>query len=143
MEIKAYSHKVQYYETDKMGIVHHSNYIRWFEEARVDLMDQLDLGYDLMEKSGYFSPVTSVRCDYKSPTKFGDTVYVIVQISELGNAKFTVCYRIIDSQTKELRVLGETTHCFVNATGKIISLKRENKDWYEVFNSYVGQQSVI
>ena len=42
-----YDHKVQYYETDGMGIVHHSNYIRWFEEARVDLLEQLGFGYDL------------------------------------------------------------------------------------------------
>ena len=42
-EQKAYQHKVQYYETDQMGIVHHSNYIRWFEEARTDYMERLRL----------------------------------------------------------------------------------------------------
>ena len=46
-------HKVQYYETDGMGIVHHSNYIRWFEEARVDLLEQLGFGYDRIEEAGY------------------------------------------------------------------------------------------
>ena len=47
-----YDHKVQYYETDGMGIVHHSNYIRWFEEARVDLLEQLGFGYDRIEEAG-------------------------------------------------------------------------------------------
>lgn len=45
-EWKPYQHKVQYYETDQMGIVHHSNYIRWFEEARTDYMEKMGMGYD-------------------------------------------------------------------------------------------------
>ena len=57
---RAYSHKVQYYETDQMGIVHHSNYIRWFEEARTDLMEQMGLGYDEMEARGILSPVQTI-----------------------------------------------------------------------------------
>ena len=45
MELNGYEHKVQYYETDQMGCVHHSNYIRWFEEARTAYLEQLDMGY--------------------------------------------------------------------------------------------------
>ena len=59
-------HKVQYYETDGMGIVHHSNYIRWFEEARVDLLEQLGFGYDRIEEAGYSGPVLEVSCQYKT-----------------------------------------------------------------------------
>ena len=55
-EIKKYTHKVQYYETDQMGIVHHSNYIRWFEEARTDFMEQMGLGYEQMEERGIVGP---------------------------------------------------------------------------------------
>ena len=60
-----YDHKVQYYETDGMGIVHHSNYIRWFEEARVDLLEQLGFGYDRIEEAGYSGPVLEVSCSTK------------------------------------------------------------------------------
>lgn len=63
-EQKAYQHKVQYYETDQMGIVHHSNYIRWFEEARTDYMERLGIGYEKMEEQGILSPVLSVTADY-------------------------------------------------------------------------------
>ena len=59
-KITPYIHKVQYYETDQMGIVHHSNYIRWFEEARIDLLEQLGIGYDMIEKEGIISPVIGV-----------------------------------------------------------------------------------
>ena len=52
MKLKAYEHKTQYYETDQMGIIHHSNYIRWFEEARTDLLRQMGIGYEEMEARG-------------------------------------------------------------------------------------------
>ncbi len=52
MKLHTYEHRTQYYETDQMGIIHHSNYIRWFEEARTDLMRQMGIGYDEMEGQG-------------------------------------------------------------------------------------------
>ena len=52
MIYKPYKHLVQYYETDQMGIVHHSNYIRWFEEARSFLLEENGFGYKKMEESG-------------------------------------------------------------------------------------------
>ena len=60
--MKLYQHKVQYYETDKMGIVHHSNYIRWMEEARIDFLSQIGWDYKKLEESGVISPVTAVDC---------------------------------------------------------------------------------
>ena len=47
-----YLHKVQYYETDQMGFVHHANYLRWFEEARLDFLEQIGLPYPMMEEKG-------------------------------------------------------------------------------------------
>ena len=52
-------HKVQYYETDQMGVVHHSNYIRWFEEARAEWMEAVGLPYAQLEAEGIASPVLS------------------------------------------------------------------------------------
>ena len=72
--MKAYTHEVKYYECDRMGITHHSNYIRFMEEARVDLMDQLGYGFDRMEAEGVVSPVVSVECQYKHPTTFRTVV---------------------------------------------------------------------
>ena len=57
IKVKPYEHNVKYYETDQMGIVHHSNYIRWMEEARMDLMDQMGFSYKQMEDQKL-----SVRC---------------------------------------------------------------------------------
>ena len=82
MKFKLYEHKVQYYETDCMGIVHHSNYIRWFEEARTNLLEQIGIGYDKMEQMGIVSPVVSVCCDYKTMARFGETVKIETKVME-------------------------------------------------------------
>ena len=55
-EQRIFQHKVQYYETDRMGITHHSNYVRWMEEARVHFLEQIGWGYDRLESSGILSP---------------------------------------------------------------------------------------
>ena len=63
MKTTPYVHKVAYYETDRMGIVHHSNYIRWMEEARIDFFDQLGWSYQKFEDEGVISPVTAIECN--------------------------------------------------------------------------------
>ena len=86
-------HKVQYYETDGMGIVHHSNYIRWFEEARVDLLEQLGFGYDRIEAAGYSGPVLEVSCQYKTMSKFGETVSIQAAITQYNGVRTTFSTR--------------------------------------------------
>ncbi len=72
--MKGFTHKVQYYETDRMGITHHSNYVRWMEEARVYFLDAIGLPYDKLEADGIISPVTAVDCHYKATSTFADAV---------------------------------------------------------------------
>ena len=105
IKIRPYEHHAKYYETDQMGIIHHSNYIKWMEEARMDLMDQIGLSYKQMEEMEIISPVLSVSCEYHSMVHFDDTV-------------------VIDKETGELRTTGKSSHCFLNRSGRPISLKR-------------------
>lgn len=137
--IEAYRRKALYYETDQMGIIHHSNYIRWFEEARIDLMDQIGYGYKNMEAKGIMSPVLKVSCEYKGMVRFGDEVYILPKVEEFENGiKLVISYRVIDANTKELRTTGKSEHCFINKNGRPISLKREFKEAYEAMESMVG-----
>ena len=62
--MEAYRHTVKYYETDRMGFTHHSNYLRWMEEARIDCMDSLGWPYARFEKAGIISPVTAIECRF-------------------------------------------------------------------------------
>ena len=84
---ESYKRKVHYYETDQMGIVHHSNYIRWFEEARIDLMNQIGLTYKTMEEKGIISPVLEIDCKYLNMMYFDDvaTNSILDYINNGGN----------------------------------------------------------
>ena len=89
-ELMPYEREVFYYETDKMGIVHHSNYIRWMEEARVDFLEKIGWSYDQLEKVGLVSPVLAVNAQYNHPTYFGDIVSIDVEILELKTSLQTL-----------------------------------------------------
>ena len=129
--MKKYKHKVQYYETDKMGITHHSNYIRWMEEARVDWLDKIGWSFEKLENLGMISPVVEINCKYINSTKFNDIVEINVMLKEYKGVKLIVEYEMINSKTKELVAKGESKHCFTTKDGKIISIKKEYPEFNE------------
>lgn len=140
MNITPHEHKVNYYETDQMGVVHHSNYIRWFEEARCHLMEQLGAGYAEMEKAGIISPVLEAHAQYKSMTRFGETVIVDSKMTLYNGIKMTISYEVKDKITGEIRCTGETKHCFVDREGKLLSLKKTNKEFDQMFREMLEQK---
>ena len=133
--ITEYAHKVQYYETDKMGVTHHSNYLRIMEEARTDFMGQIGYSYERMESEGFCSPVINISCDYKKTTTFADVIKVKVEIVELTGVKIKFLYtmKVNDALVCE----ATSTHCCLNTEGKIISLKREKPETFNLFLSYL------
>ncbi len=124
IKTRPYEHKVRYYETDQMRIVHHSNYIRWMEDARMDLMEQMGFSYDKMEELEIISPVISVSCEYKSMVRFGETVVVNARVIGYNGAKLKIAYEMTDKETGELRAAAQSEHCFLTMSGKPLSLKR-------------------
>ncbi|MBP3603167.1 MAG: acyl-CoA thioesterase [Lachnospiraceae bacterium] len=131
--MKPYEHKAQYYETDQMGIVHHSNYIRWFESARIDFMSQIGVSYRGMEEEGIISPVLSVSCEYKSMVHFDDEVLVTPKVKTYNGVKLSLCYTITDKVTGEVRTTGESSHCFLNKEGHPVSLKKAAPHFHMLF----------
>ena len=132
--MEPYLHHVQYYETDRMGITHHSNYIRWMEEARIDLMNQMGYPYRRFEEMGYLSPVLHAECEYKKSVKFDDEVKIVVSLQEFGRLKFTLKYEIYNmSQGGVLSAVGSTRHCFLNSkTGLPVLMDKEMKEFYDI-----------
>lgn len=120
--MEAYKHKVQYYETDKMGFVHHSNYIRWFEEARSDFFDSVGAPYAKTEEHGIISPVLSVSCNFKKSSYYGETVLIYTKLEKYGNVKFFMSYKVM-GENGELKAEGKSEHCFLNGEGRVVSLK--------------------
>jgi len=136
IHIRPYEHRAKYYETDQMGIIHHSNYIRWMEEARMDLMEQIGLNYKQMEEMEIISPVLSVSCEYHSMVHFDDTVVIEAKIIKYNGIKMEVEYRMTDKETGELRTTGRSAHCFLNRAGRPISLKRSYPELDTKFFEY-------
>ena len=124
IKLRPYEHHAKYYETDQMGIIHHSNYVKWMEEARMDLMDQMGLSYKQMEEMEIISPVLSIAVEYHSMVHFDDTVVIQTKLVKYNGIKMEVEYVMTDKETGELRTTARSSHCFLNRSGKPISLKR-------------------
>ncbi len=134
--IRTYIHTVQYYETDGMRIVHHSNYIRWMEEARSDYLKQVGLDYDKMEEHGIMIPVLAVSCKYKVSVSFGQQVKIFVWVEKFNGIKFTVSYRITSMDETVLHAEGTTEHCFLNTDLKPVNVKKAAPPVYAHFSQF-------
>lgn len=119
-----YIHRVHYYETDKMAVVHHSNYIRWMEEARVAYLDGIGAGFAGMEARGVVSPVIGVDCRYLRPCRFDDRVRIEVRITEFRGVRLRVAYEMFNETTGQLAATGTSEHCFTDTRGNLIVLKK-------------------
>ncbi|MBQ2489418.1 MAG: acyl-CoA thioesterase [Bacteroidales bacterium] len=129
--MEPYRHKVKYYECDPMGVVHHSNYVRFMEEARVEMMDKLGFGYERMEAEGVISPVLSLTCKFLRPAHFQEVVEISVRLSSSTAMKVSFAY--------EMRVEGnvvmtaESTHCFLE-NGRPVSLEKRFPEFFAVLS---------
>lgn len=138
--MNTYLRKVQYHETDKMGITHHSNYIKWMEEARISFLDRIGYGYAGLEAEGIISPVTAVECRYKSPCTFNDEVCVQVRVESYSGVRLVIGYEMTNTANGQLIAEGRSEHCFTNPEGRPIALKRCHKELDAVLRSYAEQE---
>lgn len=134
MEMKPYVHSVQYYETDKMGITHHSNYIRWMEEARVDFLEKIGWGFDKMESEGVSSPVLEARCKYLKSTTFADKVSILARPRHVKGLKLYIEYEM-RGESGALVATGFTGHCFLGKNGAPIRIETELPDFYNALEA--------
>lgn len=133
-----YKRQVHYYETDKMAIVHHSNYIRWFEEARLYFMTQGGLPYTEMEEAGIMIPVVSVEAKYIQSVVYGQTINIHVWLSFFNGIRMKCGYKITNEQG-QLCSTGASEHCFVDGDFKPVSLKKSYPEFYEIFKANVRE----
>ena len=133
MKFEPYRRKAYYYETDRMDIVHHSNYVRWLEEARIDLMEKLGCPFTETEKMGIVSPVLSVETHYKYPVRFGDEFEVRCTLSKFNGCAFELDYEIYNITSDKLSCTAHSSHCFTTSDLKPIRLKKHFPDIYEKF----------
>lgn len=140
--IEPYIHTVQYYETDRMKITHHSNYVRWMEEARMDYLKQIGCNYDEMEARGILSPVLAVNCRYHHSTTFADTVSIHVRMKEFKGVRLILEYTMKNTADDTLVLTGTTEHCFLDSNYQLIRLKKEFPDIYEILTHFSKQDTL-
>ena len=105
---------VRYYETDQMGIVHHSNYIRYFECGRNAMLKEMDLPIEKVEEAGVMMPVVAVDCRYRTPARMGDTLRIVSMIDTMPTAKVVIKSEIYN-QDDALVCSGSVTLGFIDA----------------------------
>lgn len=126
-----YQRRTNYYETDKMGIIHHSNYIRYFEEARLDWMEQIGLDYSQVEDLGIMIPVMFVDCQYLIPVHFEDEIEIQVKLAKFDGIKMEFSYELYNKGTGQLCTTGHTGHCFLDDKMKPLRLKKKFPEIYQ------------
>lgn len=134
-----YEHKIQYYETDKMGITHHSNYIRFMEEARVDWLDKIGWNFAKLESMGLTSPVLSVKCEYKKSTTYSDIILIKLSLDSYNGIKMKIKYEMTNKETNEVVAIGETQHCFLNDKGFPIIIKKSYPEFDTALKKCINQ----
>ncbi|MBE6246010.1 MAG: acyl-CoA thioesterase [Bacteroidales bacterium] len=97
--------EVRYYETDLMGIVHHSNYIRYFEYGRIKMLEEIGLPISEIEGRGVMLPVVSTFCTYKTPSRMGETLRIISSVESMPMAKMKIKTRIVKESSQNPETL--------------------------------------
>ncbi|WP_236747698.1 acyl-CoA thioesterase [Acetilactobacillus jinshanensis] len=125
--IKPYIHKVQYYETDKMGITNNTNYVRFMEEARNDYLAQINFPYSKFEDNGIISPVVKISCEYRKTTTYPDLIKIRVRILKVNRFKLIVGY--VMTVKGQIVCRAKSSHCFMT-NGRIINMEKQLPDFY-------------
>lgn len=130
--------EVRYSETDRMGIVYHSNYFAWFDVSRCRLLEAIGYPYPGIEELGYLCPVINAEIAYGTPFKFGEVATVYTRIAKTTPVRTTYSYRVFlkgdDPATTKPRITASTTHCMVaNTDFKPCSIKKAMPGLYEKY----------
>jgi acyl-CoA thioester hydrolase len=130
----AYDHvetlRVRYSDTDAQGIVHHSNYFRWLEEARIGWLDAIGQAYGDLTQRGIYLPLTTCSCTFQAPVHAGEQVDVHLSLDDVSRARVGLTYQIMRGD--QLAATAATTHAYVDTTGRPLRLTRDDPFWLAI-----------
>lgn len=129
---------VRYNETDKMGIVHHSQYVNWFEIARTDWIRQCGLSYRAIEEEGVMMPVLGIEVHYHSPALYDDTVLVETTLAAYDSIKMSFNYKIFREADRKLLVDGTSSHCLTDLSLRPVSIRRKKPELHAIITKAAG-----
>ncbi len=123
--------RVIYADTDAMGVVYHTNYIKWFEVGRCELLRSIGYPYVRLEEEGILLPVAECSCKYKQPAVYDDMLEITARVAEMKGATVIMEYEIRKQETGALLVTGSTKHAITDPKFKPIRLRDKNRGLYD------------
>jgi len=120
-----------YADTDAMGVVYHTNYIKWFEVGRCELLRSIGYPYARLEEEGILLPVAECSCKYKQPAVYDDMLEITARVAEMKGATVVMEYEIRKQETGALLVTGFTKHAITDPKFKPIRLRDKNRGLYD------------
>ena len=117
--------RVPFHETDAMGIVHHANYLRYCEEARVHWLEEHDRPYTWYVENDLHFAVTRVELDYHASARFDDRLEIRTWVEAIRGASLRMGYRIAREGT--VLVTGATEHAAVDGEGRVRRIPKERR----------------
>jgi acyl-CoA thioester hydrolase len=124
----------RYAETDRMGIVHHSNYPIWFEIGRTDFIKKLGFNYSKIEEEGILLPLTGLKCSFKSPARYEDELIVRTRVIKMSCVRLTFGYEVLKKEDMSLVVSGETLHAWTDKNLKPLNISKKMPELYVILN---------
>ncbi|MFK7865551.1 MAG: acyl-CoA thioesterase [Pseudohongiellaceae bacterium] len=123
---------VRYAETDAMGVVHHANYLVYFEEGRSQYMRDIGSDYAQIEASGYQLPVTETGIRYTASLHYGERVVIRTMLEENRSRRLTFAYEVLNAASDSVLVKGFTRHIWTDTTGKVTRMPSQ---WKQLFDA--------
>ncbi|MDR2879827.1 MAG: acyl-CoA thioesterase [Fusobacteriales bacterium] len=137
MKEKISEHRIYYYDTDKMGVVYHSNYLKWMEAARTDFFRDR-LPYSTLEEMGVMLPVKTLNIEYFNPVKYDELIKTKIKLLEFSKIKIKFLYEIYNESFTQLKARAETVNVFTDVDG---NLKRLSDEVRDIFGDYISSSS--
>ena len=133
----------RYYETDQMGIIHHSNYYRYYEVARTDFLKQVvGMTYKQVEEQGIWLPLSETHCKYKIPAVYDDELTIKTTIKDMTVARIIFNYEITRESDGAFIAEGQTVHAFTNPKNRPVNLKKTNPELYDKLYAYSKEEQL-
>jgi acyl-CoA thioester hydrolase len=133
---------VRYAETDRMGIVHHSNYPVWFEVGRTEFIKQNGISYSYIESLGIMLPLIELKCKFINSSTYEDKIIVRTSVRNYTKTRLNFYYEVFKEQDMEKPITtGETIHVWTNSELKPINLQKQNPKLYEIISKNAVEEA--
>lgn len=127
--------RVRYAETDGMRVVHHSQYLVWFEAGRSEWMRHHGIPYGEFEAGGVFVPVIEAHCRYLAPARYDEVITVETRAVEATRATMTFEYSV--HRGEQLLAEGRTVHAFITGDGRPVAPARKLPEYWQALTAHL------